>query len=56
MPLTIIHHPWCIRHKYNFNLYWNDKNGWGERMDAALFFDHERKWLNLPLDGEWIEG
>lgn len=63
MMLAIDHEQWVVRHRTNSTrnepLFWSNDTGWGDRDSATVFLGRERnqrnarKWLNLPIDGEW---
>ena len=46
---------WVIKH-INGTDYWSNLLGWvTSRKDADEFSDADRMWVQLPIDGEWIE-
>lgn len=46
---------WVIRY-INGTDYWSNLLGWvTSRKDADEFSDADKMWVQLPIDGEWIE-
>lgn len=35
--------------------YWSHDNGWGHPSTGDVFTADEKGYLDLPLDGEWVE-
>lgn len=45
---------WAIQNTQT-GLWWSNEWGWGSRDGRELFDGRERRELNLPIGGKWIQ-
>lgn len=45
---------YAIRNTQNPELFWSNDDGWVD-CGFDLFNQFEKEYLDLPIDGEWIE-